>query len=79
MKNSLLQAESQKRNLALSNSVLDLAEKKYKEGVGSSLEVTQAQTEHLRTQSNYFNALLNVINAEADYIKAQGNFKTKNQ
>jgi len=75
LKNSLLQAESQKRNLALSNSVLDLAEKKYKEGVGSSLEVTQAQTEHLRTQSNYFNALLNVINAEADYIKAQGNFK----
>src|SRR5690606_34229199 len=35
LKNSLLELENQKRNLELSQSVLDLAHRKYKEGVGS--------------------------------------------
>ncbi len=75
LKNSLLQVQSQKRNLELANSVLDLAQRKYKEGVGSNLEVTTAQTEMMRAQSNYFNALLDVINAEADLKKALGLLK----
>ncbi len=75
LKNSLLQVQSQKRNLALSNDVLDLAQKKYKAGVGSNLEVTTAQTELLRSQNNYFTALLDVINAEADLKKALGLMK----
>jgi outer membrane protein TolC len=75
LKNSLLQVQSQKRNLALSADVLDLAQKKYKAGVGSNLEVTTAQTEMLRSQNNYFAALLDVINAEADLKKALGLMK----
>lgn len=75
LKNSLLQVQSQKRNLDLSNSVLDLAQRKYKAGVGSNLEVTTAQTELLRSQNNYFGALLDVINAEADLRKALGMLK----
>ena len=55
--------------------VLDLAQKKYKAGVGSNLEVTQAQTDQLTAQNNYFNALLDVINAEADLKKALGLLK----
>ncbi|MCF8448919.1 MAG: TolC family protein [Taibaiella sp.] len=75
LKNSLLQVQSQKRNLELSNTVLDLAQKKYKAGVGSNLEVTTAQTDLLRSQNNYFSALLEVINAEADLKKALGLLK----
>jgi outer membrane protein len=75
LRNSMLQIQSQKRNLELSNSVLDLAQKKYKAGVGSNLEVTTAQTDLLRSQNNYFSALLDEINAEADLKKALGLLK----
>jgi outer membrane protein TolC len=75
LKNALLQIQSQKRNLDLSNSVLDLAQRKYKAGVGSNLEVTTAQTDLLRSQNNYFAALLEAINAEADLKKALGLLK----
>lgn len=72
LRNALIQVENQKRNLTLSNSVLDLARRKYKEGVGSNIEVTQAQTDFLQAQNNYFNSLLDIINAEADLQKALG-------
>lgn len=72
LRNALIQSENQKRNLSLSASVLNLAQRKYKEGVGSNLEVTQAQTDYLSAQNNYFNALLDIINAEADLQKALG-------
>lgn len=75
LKNSLLQVQSQKRNLELAKDVLDLAQKKYKAGVGSNLEVTTAQTEFLRSQNGYFSAMLDVINAEADLKKALGMLK----
>jgi outer membrane protein TolC len=75
LRNSLLQVQSQKRNLELSNSILDLAQKKYKAGVGSNFEVTTAQSDLLSSQNNYFEALLAVINAEADLKKALGLLK----
>lgn len=75
LRNSMLQAQSQKRNLDLANDVLDLAQRKYKAGVGSNQEVTQAQTEQLRAQNNYFSALLDQANAEADLKKALGLLK----
>jgi outer membrane protein TolC len=75
LKNSLLALENQKRNLELGRTVLDLARRKYKEGVGSNLEVTQAQTELLQTQNNYFQALLEVVNSQSDLQRALGDFK----
>jgi len=75
LQNAILEVQSQRRNMELSNDVLDLAQKKYKAGVGSNLEVTQAQTDQLRAQTNYFNALLDIINAEADLKKALGLLK----
>lgn len=75
LKNSLLQVQSQRRNLELANSVLDLAQRKYKAGVGSNLEVTSAQTDLLMAQNNYFTAMVDVINAEADLRKALGLLK----
>lgn len=75
LKNALLQAESQRRNVELAAGVLELARRKYKEGVGSNLEVTQAQADYLQAQNNYFNVLLNITNAEADLQQALGQFK----
>jgi outer membrane protein len=75
MKNAILQVQSQRRNMELSSDVLDLAQRKYKAGVGSNLEVTQAQTDQLRAQTNYFSAILDLINAEADLKKALGLLK----
>jgi outer membrane protein len=75
IKNAVLQVQTQGRNVELANSVLDLSRKKYKAGVGSNLEVTQAQTDQLRAQSNYFTALLDMVNAEADLKKALGLMK----
>jgi outer membrane protein len=75
LRNAVLEARNQHRNLDLANDVLDLAQKKYKAGVGSNLEVTQAQTDQLTAQNNYFSALLDLINAEADLKKALGLLK----
>lgn len=75
LKNAILQVQSQRRNMELANDVLDLAQRKYKAGVGSNLEVTQAQTDQLRAETSYFSALLDVINAEADLKKALGLLK----
>ena len=75
LKNAVLQVQSQKRNMELANDVLDLAQRKYKAGVGSNLEVTQAQADQLGAQTNYFSALLDLINAEADLKKALGLLK----
>lgn len=75
LRNAMLQVQSQKRNMELAQSVLDLAQKKYKEGVGSNLEVTTAQTDLLRSQNSYFSTLLDMINAEADLKRALGMLK----
>jgi len=75
VKNNLLQAQSQRRNMELATDVLDLAQKKYKAGVGSSIEVTTAQTDLLRAETNYFSSLLDLINAQADLKKALGLLK----
>jgi outer membrane protein TolC len=75
LRNSLLAAEVQKRNLSLAGNVLDLARKKFKAGVGSNLEVNQAQTDLFLSQNNYYSALLDVVNAEAEAKRALGEFQ----
>lgn len=74
LRNALLTASKQQRNLELANSVVDLARKKFKAGVGSNLEVNQAQTDLLLAQNNYYSALLDVVNAQSDVQKALGDF-----
>lgn len=74
LKNAILSLRSQQRNLDLAKNVLDLARKKYTAGVGSNIEVSQAQTELLMAQNNYFQALLDAANAKADLKKALGEY-----
>ena len=75
LQNVILQLRSQRANMELADDVLELARRKYKAGVGSNLEVTQAQTDQLRAQTNYFSSLLDLVNAEADLKKALGQLR----
>lgn len=65
--------EIQKKNLELANEILDIASKKLNEGVGSNLEITNAQQEVKTTQTNYLNAIYDLLNAQIELKKAYGN------
>jgi outer membrane protein len=70
--NALRTLESQKRNTDLANEVYRVAQVKYQQGVGSSLEVVQAESEYKAAQNNYINSLLDVLTARVDLKKALG-------
>lgn len=74
LKNALISMNNQQRNLELAKNVLRLAKTKYDAGVGSNTEVALAQTDMLTAQNNYFQSLLNVVNAQADLKKALGEY-----
>ena len=63
---------SQKRNMDLAQHVVDASQKKYQGGVGSNLEVVTAETSLKEAQTNYFNAVYNMLVAKIDYQKAIG-------
>lgn len=75
LKNSLLALENQRTNLDLAKNVYSLSQKKYREGVGSNLEVIQAETSYLTAQSNFFLSLNAAINAKIELQKALGILK----
>lgn len=55
---------SLKESVDLSQKIYNKTLIKYKEGVASSLDLTQAQNQYLTTESNYYNAILNLFNAQ---------------
>lgn len=75
MKNSVLSLDNQKANIALAEKVYDIAQKKYKEGLGSNIEIIQAQTALKEAQTNYFNSLYDAMIAKIDLRKALGIYK----
>lgn len=64
--------ESQKRNLALAQRIYNTTQIKYREGVGSSLEVNQAEQSLYSAQGNYIQALYNLAVAKFDLLTALG-------
>ena len=75
LKNNLAALESQRKNIGLAEEVASITKTKYKEGVGTSLEVTSAETALLEAQTNYYNALYDALISKVDYDKANGNIK----
>jgi outer membrane protein TolC len=71
-KNAQTRLENQDKNLALAEKILKTTQIKYREGVGSSMEMTQAEQELYRTQANRLNALYELVVAKADLDKAFG-------
>lgn len=62
----------QKKNMELAEKVYNQAKKKYEIGTGSTLDITNAQSELRIAESNYTSALYDAIIAKVDYLKATG-------
>jgi len=66
------QAKIQKSNLNLANEIHEKTLLKLKEGVGSTLEISQAESELKAAQINYINALYDLVIAKIDYYNSIG-------
>lgn len=64
--------DEQKQNMDLAQSVYTATKAKYDQGIGSNLEVTEAQTALEQAQTNYLNAVYNSLVAKIDLEKAMG-------
>ena len=61
---------NQKENIKLAQKILDRKNLEFKEGVISSMELTQANDQYLQAQSNYTAALVELLNARLQLDKA---------
>jgi outer membrane protein TolC len=68
--NSLETLNSQRENMELADRVARITKIKYEQGVGSNIEVTEAETSLREAQVNYYNALYDAIVAKIDLDKA---------
>ena len=72
MKNALESMKEQKANLDLANEISRVTRVKYQQGVGSNLEVLNAESSIKESQANYFTALYNALIAKVELEKANG-------
>lgn len=73
--NALSSLKTQENNLKLAEEVFDTSIKKYEAGVGSNIEVINAEASLKEAQTNYLTALLDVLSAQIDLDKATGNIQ----
>ncbi|ASU34606.1 transporter [Mucilaginibacter xinganensis] len=73
--NGLQTLNNQKRNRALAEEVLRVSKIKYQQGVGSSLEVTTAQTALEDADNKYIQGLYDALISKVDLDKAYGRIK----
>lgn len=70
--NAMKTLASQKENQDLAGNVARVTKIKYEQGVGSSLEVTDAENSLRQAQTNYYTALFDAMVAKVDLDKAFG-------
>lgn len=75
LNNSIKSLDNQKNNLSLAEEVARISEIKYKQGVGSNLEIVNAEATLKEAQINYYNALYDVLVYKVDMDYALGNLK----
>lgn len=73
--NGLQTLNDQKKNRALAEEVLRISKIKYQQGVGSSLEVIQAQTALQDADNSYIQGLYDALVSRVDLDKAYGRIK----
>lgn len=79
IKNAFATLETQKRNLTLAEEIVRVSKIKYKEGVGSNIEVINAESSLKEAQTNYFTALYDLMIAKVDLSRARGELYTETQ
>lgn len=67
------QFKSQKDNVEVSQRVYKSTENKYKQGMASSLDLTQANNLYLQAESNYISAVMNLLQTRLAYDKLHNN------
>ena len=72
LKNAIESLNVSKDNLVLANEVYNVSEKKYKEGVGSNLEVLDSNNALKTAQTNYYNAYYQAIISKINLEKTLG-------
>ncbi|WP_192346231.1 TolC family protein [Algoriphagus sp. Y33] len=72
LQNSLRTLVVQEENMELAREVFEMTKIKYNEGVGSNLEVVEANATLEEAESNYFSALYDALVAKVDLEKALG-------
>lgn len=69
---ALEQYNNQKENLELAKNIMHRTEIMHKEGLSTSLELTQANDQLLQTQSNYMAAMFDLLSAKNELSKSLG-------
>ena len=72
LKSALYNLDMQERNLELALKVYNTTKLKFEQGLGSSFEVLQADTDYQQAQNNFFNALYNATVAKIAYQSSLG-------
>ena len=73
--NNIAALETQKKNIALAEEVYNTSKIKYDQGVGSNLEIINADASLKEAQTNYYNAMYDVLVSKIDLDKANGLIK----
>jgi outer membrane protein TolC len=79
IQNALSSLRQQDANQNLSLEILQTTRIKYRERVGSNLEVIQAEAGYREAQAAYFNSLYEYYIAKVDYLKASGKLTGTNE
>jgi outer membrane protein TolC len=70
--NAMTSLRAQKENMDLASNVARVTKIKYEQGVGSNLEVVDAENSLRQAQTNYYSALFDAMIAKVDLDKAFG-------
>lgn len=76
--NAIRTVKSQEENRVLAEGVARVTKIKYEQGVGSNIEVIDAETSLREAQTNYYNALYDALVAKVDLDKAYGKLNPAN-
>ena len=68
--------QAQRQNVQLANSIYDVTEQNYNEGVSPLTDLLQAETARIMAQSQLIEALLKVKQSEIELLKANGDIKS---
>ncbi len=70
--NGVANMKTQLENMKIAEEVYQITKTKYQQGVGSNIEVINADAEYKEAQTNYFQALYQALIAKVEYEKALG-------
>ncbi|NSW94806.1 MAG: TolC family protein [Bacteroidales bacterium] len=71
--NANLQYKSQKENVEVSKRIYQSTENKFRQGMASSLDLTQANSQYLQAENNYLSALMNLLQTKVALDKLLNN------